>query len=155
LNSLDYHSHNKHSRNKPYTTTIYKLKNSPNHLVSGNILSGGSESNRISVGSTLSRLATNQLSLPENISSIDIVLSSYPGTDARTDRRWKDEFQRALRMIASPTGGATLFAADFTAVPSTAHLAEWIATKWAPVILRSYDIAGIRVGARLLLEFTE
>jgi hypothetical protein len=145
LNSLDYHSHNKHSRNKSYTTTIYKLKNSPNHLVSGNILSGGSKSIRISVLSNLSRLATNQLS----------VLSSYPGTDAPTDRGWKDEFQRALQMIASPTGGATLFATEFTVVPSTAPLAEWIATKWAPVILCSYDVAGIRVGARLLLEFTE
>jgi hypothetical protein len=155
LNSLDYHSHNKHSCNKPYTTTIYKLKNSLNHLVLGNILSGASKSNRISVGSTLSRLATNQLSLPENISSVDIVLSSYPGTDAPTDRGWKDEFQRALQMIASPTGGATLFATEFTVVPSTAPLAEWIATKWAPVILCSYDVAGIRVRARLLLEFTE
>ena len=41
-----------------------------------------------------------------------------------------------------------LFRAEFASVPSTKRLAEWIATKWAPAVLRSYDIAGIRVGAR-------
>jgi hypothetical protein len=81
-----------------------------------------------------------RLSLPENISSVDIALSSYPGIDVPTDLEWNDEFQRAMQMISSPTGGATLFAAEFAAVPSTTRLAEWIATKWAPVILRSYEM---------------
>jgi hypothetical protein len=138
-------------RTEPIIRDMYTMRSiriDPTISVSGNILSGGSKSNRISVGSTLSRLATDRLSLPENLSSVDIALSSYPGTDAPTDREWKDEFQRAMQMIASPTGGATLFAAEFAAVPSTTRLAEWIATKWAPVILRSYDIAGTRVGAR-------
>jgi hypothetical protein len=80
--------------------------------------------------------------LPENISSIKIVLSSYPGTNAPTNQGRKDEFQRALQMIASPTGGATLFAAEFTAVRSTARLAKWIATKWAPVIFVCTTLQG-------------
>ena len=53
-----------------------------------------------------------------------------------------------MELVSSPSGGANLFSAEFSSVPSTSRLAQWIATKWAPAILRSYDIAGTRVGAR-------
>ena len=82
--------------------------------------------------------------------NIDVALSSYPGVDPPTDQEWTAEFQRAIQRISSsPNGGmAALFTTEFASVPSTSRLSEWIATKWAPAILRSYDIAGIRVGAR-------
>lgn len=120
----------------------------PTISVSGNILSGGSKSNRVSVGSLLRRLATNKVDIPASIGGVDVALSSYPGTELPTEAEWKTEFSRALNMLSSPSGGATLFNAEFDSVPSTTRLAEWIATKWAPAILRSYEIAGIRVGAR-------
>ena len=82
--------------------------------------------------------------------NIDVALSSYPGVDPPTGQEWTAEFQRAIQRISSsPNGGmAALFTTEFASVPSTSRLSEWIATKWAPAILRSYDIAGIRVGAR-------
>lgn len=120
----------------------------PTISVAGNILSGGSQSNRLSVGSSLRRLAMNEVDIPGNIGGIDVALSSYPGTESPTEEEWNAEFSRAVNMLSSPSGGATLFNADFASVPSTTRLAEWIATKWAPAILRSYEIAGTRVGAR-------
>lgn len=90
----------------------------------------------------------NQVGTTSNVKAIDIALSSYPGSEPPTDDEWNAEFSRALGMLSSPSGGAVLFNAEFSSVPSTARLAEWISTKWAPAILRSYEIAGIRVGAR-------
>jgi hypothetical protein len=68
--------------------------------------------------------------------------------ESPTDDEWNAEFSRALSMLSSPSGGAILFNAEFASVPSTSRLAEWISAKWAPAILRSYEIAGTRVGAR-------
>jgi hypothetical protein len=48
----------------------------------------------------------------------------------------------------STSGGAQLFSVDFASVPDVERLADWLATKWAPAVLRTYDIAAIRVGAR-------
>ena len=41
-----------------------------------------------------------------------------------------------------------LIRAEFESAPSTKRLAEWIATKWAPAILHSYNIVGTCVSAR-------
>merc|ERR1719253_1923934 len=78
---------------------------------------------------------------------MDVSLSSFAGTDTPTNEEWNAEFERVLSNMKK-SGGAQLFSAEFSSVPSTKRLAEWIATKWAPAILRSYDIAGTRVGAR-------
>ncbi|KAL3793395.1 hypothetical protein HJC23_001843 [Cyclotella cryptica] len=128
--------------------TMRSIRIDPTISVSGNILSGGSKSNRLAVGSAITRLSLTKVDKPDNRNGIDVALSSYPGTMPPTEEEWNAEFDRVVQMISSPTGGATLFTAEFSSVPSTKRLAEWIATKWAPVILRSYDIAGIRVGAR-------
>ena len=79
---------------------------------------------------------------------IDVSLSSFAGTETPSEAEWNAEFKRVMELIASPSRGANLFSTEFSSVPSTKRLAEWIATKWAPAILRSYDIAGTRVGAR-------
>jgi len=128
--------------------TMRSIRIDPTISVSGNILSGGSKSNRLAVGSAITRLGLTNVNIPNNINGIDVAISSYPGSVAPTEEEWNSEFDRVLQLVSSPTGGATLFTAEFSSVPSTKRLAEWIATKWAPVILRSYDIAGIRVGAR-------
>jgi len=44
--------------------------------------------------------------------------------------------------------GVVIFEGDFASVPSVPKLADWLNLKWAPAVLGSYDIAGIRVGAR-------
>ena len=44
--------------------------------------------------------------------------------------------------------GAELFSASFGSVPSVDRLSDWIAMKWAPAVMKTYDIAGIRVGDR-------
>ena len=82
---------------------------------------------------------------------LDVTLSSFAGTEKPTDDEWNAEFGRVLSEVGAgqqPRGSRRLFRAEFASVPSTKRLAEWIATKWAPAVLRSYDIAGIRVGAR-------
>lgn len=86
----------------------------------------------------------------------DITLSSLRGLDSVTSEDWKKEFQR-LRASTStdsrvPYFGNTeeqiIFEVDFASVPSVPKLADWLTFKWAPAVLGSYDIAGIRVGAR-------
>ena len=82
---------------------------------------------------------------------MDVSLSSFAGTDPPTGEEWNAEFERVTKMMSSSGSSASsaqLYRAEFSSVPSTKRLTEWIATKWAPAILRSYDIAGTRVGAR-------
>ena len=64
-----------------------------------------------------------------------------------TLEQWKEEFERAQKMLSSGQG-ARLFTADFASVPNTSRLADWLATKWAPAVLRTYEIATIRAGER-------
>jgi len=111
-----------------------------------------SKSNRLAVGEIASQLGLGMVdSIANNKSNgnmmMDVSLSSFAGTDTPTNEEWNAEFQRVLSNMKK-SGGAQLFSAEFSSVPSTKRLAEWIATKWAPAILRSYDIAGTRVGAR-------
>lgn len=109
-----------------------------------------SKSNRLALGEVASRLGLGAIAAPAGGDGVDVSLSSFAGTDAPTDEEWRAEFGRAREIVSSPAagGGARLFSADFSEVPSAKRLAEWLATKWAPTILRSYDIAGTRVGAR-------
>merc|ERR1712174_59827 len=41
-----------------------------------------------------------------------------------------------------------LLSIKFGSIPSKKRFFDWLETKWSPAILRSYDIAGIRVGER-------
>jgi hypothetical protein len=114
----------------------------------------GYRSNRLAVAEAASRLGLGSISSVVDApasSTVEVSLSSFPGTDGPTDEEWDAEFQRVMsettrsgRQRSSPT----LFRAEFSSVPSPPRLAEWLATKWAPAVLRSYDIAGIRVGGR-------
>lgn len=140
--------------------TMRSIRIDPTISLSGNVLSGeGSKTNRLSIGEAASRLALRKISLPSNLSNaqgqddqdpalLDISLTSFTGTDAPTEDEWQTQFTRLFERLSSPSGGATLFTAEFGSVPNVRRLAEWIASKWAPAILRSYDIAGTRVGAR-------
>src|SRR6056300_455763 len=110
----------------------------------------GSKSNRLALGEAASRLGLGKVD-GVDVGKMDVSLSSFAGTEAPTDEEWNAEFKRVSQMMTSGPAAASsarLFSAEFSSVPSTKRLAEWIATKWAPAILRSYDIAGTRVGAR-------
>ena len=137
-------------RREPVLREMYTMRSiriDPTISVSGSAIAGGSKTNRVAVGAVASRLGMEKIELPKR-SGIDVSLSSFAGTDTPTEEEWKKEFSRVIELISSPSGGANLFSAEFSSVPSTNRLAQWIATKWAPAILRSYDIAGTRVGAR-------
>lgn len=122
----------------------------PSVSTSGNVLStggDGSKSNRLAVGEAASRLGLGKISAA--LDGMDVSLSSFAGTESPTDEEWDAEFGRVAAASSANGGSAPrLFVAEFASVPSTKRLAEWIATRWAPAILRSYDIAGTRVGAR-------
>lgn len=141
-------------RRYPVVRKMYTMRSvriDPTVSVSGNVLSGGegSKSNRLAVGEAASRLGLGKVSAAST-RNMDVALTSFDGTESPTDEEWNAEFGRAADMMTAPSGGgsAQLFSAEFSSVPSTKRLTEWIATKWAPAILRSYDIAGTRVGAR-------
>jgi len=129
--------------------TLRSVRIDPTVSAAGNVLSGSDSSvrsNRLAVGEAASRLSLGKLS---SKAGLDVSLSSFAGTSPPTDEEWTAEFSRAASAPTSGVGGsATLFRAEFSSVPSETRLAEWIAVKWAPAVLRSYDIAGTRVGAR-------
>jgi len=137
-------------RREPVLREMYTMRSiriDPTISLSGNVIAGGSKTNRVAVGAVASRLGMGKIDVPKK-SGIDVSLSSFAGTETPSEAEWNKEFSRVMELISSPSGGANLFSAEFSSVPSTKRLAEWIATKWAPAILRSYDIAGTRVGAR-------
>lgn len=74
-------------------------------------------------------------------------LSSQLGSEPVPLDDWKEEFERSAKMLQSGRG-AQLFSASFSSIPDTERLADWINTKWAPAVLRTYDIATIRSGER-------
>jgi len=132
--------------------TMRSVRIDPTVSVTGNVVSGGdgSKSNRLAVACAASRLALGKVPSASAL-DLDVSLTSFDGIEVPTDEEWNAEFARVADMMSSTNdsgGGAQLFSAKFSSVPSTKRLTEWVATKWAPVILRSYDIAGIRVGAR-------
>jgi hypothetical protein len=118
----------------------------PTISASGTAMMGSTtRSSRLTLGEAAARLALgSNIPLAEGS---DVFLTSLNGLDVLDGDDWKDEFARCEEM-ASSGAGAQLFKASFESVPNTERLTDWIATKWAPAVLRTYDIAGIRVGAR-------
>lgn len=117
----------------------------PSKTVSGNTMIGeNSRSSRLSIGEAAVRMATNSVNIK---SGIDVCLTSLRGMDSLEDGEWSEEFKRAQETMEKSIGGE-LFSVPFKSVPSVERLADWLATKWAPAVLKTYDIAGIRVGAR-------
>ena len=102
------------------------------------------ESSRLSVGKAAARMAIEQIAFNDGI---DVCLTSLRGMDEISNEEWAYEFDRVQELVSSGEG-AQLFTASFSSVPSIERLSDWIATKWAPAVMKTYDIAGIRVGAR-------
>jgi len=125
--------------------TMMAVRIDPTVSVSGNTMMGeSSRSSRLAVGEAAVRMATK--SIPLSTASLDVCLTSLTGMEGPDEEDWVDDFKRAQQAATSPS--AELFNAAFGSVPSIDRLADWMATKWAPAVLKTYDIAGIRVGAR-------
>ncbi len=117
----------------------------PTISVSGNTMMGDtSRSSRLSVGEAAVRMATKSVDIS---SGLDICITSLSGMESPDDEEWSEDFARVQKSMKE-NGGAELFSAAFGSVPNLERLADWLATKWAPAVLKTYDIAGIRVGAR-------
>ena len=78
---------------------------------------------------------------------LDVCLTSLDGTDPLEPSEWYDEFNRVVKQLETGRA-AELFRTSFGSVPDVGRLADWLAQRWAPAVLRTYDIAGIRVGPR-------
>ncbi len=112
-------------------------------VVSGNIMASSSrKASRHSVGELAALLVTGSL---EPILE-DVSVSSQPGTEEWTLDQWDEEFDR-VRELVSTGKASTLFSQELI-VDDTERLADWLATKWAPAVMRTYDLAAIRIGAR-------
>ena len=102
------------------------------------------------VGEAAALMITNNV--PTAAASIpkDVSIASLRGMD-KFDL-WAQEFERVSAEMTQGGGAAfLLFSAAFSSVPSIDRLGSWIATKWAPAVMRTYDIAAIRTGARPVL----
>ena len=86
-------------------------------------------------------MSTNKVPVPKDVS-----ITSLRGMD-KFDL-WMEEFQRIVGRQQQEGAAVVLFSAAFSSVPSIDRLTSWIATKWAPAVMRTYDIAAIRTGAR-------
>jgi len=133
--------------------TMRGIRIDPTLSVSGNTMSSMmTRTSRLSLGSAAVKMALTPL-LTDPTSTIvleddlDVCLTSLRGMELPTEDDWDDEFERAIDLTRD-SGGAQLFTASFGSVPNVSRLADWVATKWAPAVLKTYDIAGIRVGAR-------
>jgi hypothetical protein len=116
----------------------------PTVSVSGNYMSSRSaRSCRHSVGEAAALMALGKVKVAPGQ---DVCISSQMGSEPASFDTWEKEFERVQEMLAS--GSTQLFQTDFASVTSVDRLAEWLATKWAPAVLRTYDIASIRKGAR-------
>eukprot|EP00559_Dactyliosolen_fragilissimus_P004607 CAMPEP_0184859492 /NCGR_PEP_ID=MMETSP0580-20130426/4474_1 /TAXON_ID=1118495 /ORGANISM="Dactyliosolen fragilissimus" /LENGTH=628 /DNA_ID=CAMNT_0027356133 /DNA_START=118 /DNA_END=2004 /DNA_ORIENTATION=+ len=136
--------------------TMRSIRIDPTISLSGNTMMGSStRTSRLAMGEAAALMALSSTSIstststsaPSTSSRTDLCLSSTRGLDAPTTNDWMEEFARVQEIMSSGKI-ATLFSTSFGSVPSIDRLTEWIATKWAPAVLRTYDIAGIRVGAR-------
>lgn len=92
------------------------------------------------VGEAAALMITDKVPVPKDVS-----ITSLRGMD-KFDL-WVEEFERVVDMDRKGQG-AVLFSAAFSSVPSIDRLSSWLATKWAPAVMRTYDIAAIRTGAR-------
>eukprot|EP00531_Pseudo-nitzschia_arenysensis_P001424 CAMPEP_0116140732 /NCGR_PEP_ID=MMETSP0329-20121206/14012_1 /TAXON_ID=697910 /ORGANISM="Pseudo-nitzschia arenysensis, Strain B593" /LENGTH=544 /DNA_ID=CAMNT_0003635881 /DNA_START=30 /DNA_END=1664 /DNA_ORIENTATION=- len=123
-------------------------------IVSGNVMGSSSQlqSCRHSVGESAALFASEKLSIPTSSNKFKsspavISISSTPGTDEFTLEQWEEELARVQELVASGKA-STLFNSQDMVVEDTERLADWLATKWAPAVMKTYDIAAIRIGGR-------
>ncbi|GKY99442.1 hypothetical protein MPSEU_000898700 [Mayamaea pseudoterrestris] len=125
--------------------TMRAVRVDPSLSIYGNVMLGSTtRSSRIAVGEAAVLMAL--LRVPVE-SDMDVCISSQRGMEYVSIGQWKEEFMRAQQVLSSGQG-ARLFTAEFASVPNVSRLADWLATKWAPAVLRTYDIATIRSGER-------
>jgi hypothetical protein len=143
-------------RREPAVTEEYTMRTvrvDP-FIVSGNVMGSSAQlkSCRHSVGESAALFAAQKLSIPSSSNSRErsptvISISSQAGTDKWTLEQWEEELNRVQDLV--DTGKAsTLFSSQDMVVEDTERLADWLATKWAPAIMKTYDIAAIRIGGR-------
>ncbi|KAG7350895.1 hypothetical protein IV203_010255 [Nitzschia inconspicua] len=109
----------------------------------GNIMaSSSSRTCRHCVGEAAAFFATGKLAPLSQA----VTISSQAGMEERSLEQWKEELDRVKELVASGKA-STLFNQEMV-VEDTERLADWLAAKWAPAVLRTYDIAAIRIGAR-------
>lgn len=143
-------------RREPVITEEYTMRTvrvDP-FIVSGNVMGSSSQlkSCRHSVGEAAALLAAKKISIPAKSMSNSrsptvISISSQAGTDKWTLEQWNTEMDRVQKLVDNGKA-STLFSSQDMIVNDTERLADWLATKWAPAVMRTYDIAAIRIGAR-------
>jgi hypothetical protein len=143
-------------RREPAVTEEYTMRTvrvDP-FVVSGNVMGSSSQlkSCRHSVGESAALFAARKLSIPLSSSSFErspavISISSQAGTEKCTLEQWEEELDRVQELVNSGKA-STLFSSQDMIVEDTERLADWLATKWAPAVMKTYDIAAIRIGAR-------
>jgi len=123
-------------------------------IVSGNVMGSSAQlkSCRHSVGESAALFASQKLSIPSNSNAFKgspavISISSTPGTDVFTVEQWEEELNRVQELLASGKA-STLFNSQDMVIDDKERLADWLATKWAPAVMKTYDIAAIRIGGR-------
>lgn len=115
----------------------------PTLSVSGNsMMESTSRSSRHAVGEAAALMVLDKVA-----AVTDVCVTSLRGTDPFPTSLWQAEFDRVSEMLRRGQG-AQLFSTDFETVPNVERFADWIATKWAPAVLRTFDIAAIRNGER-------
>ena len=120
----------------------------PTVSVSGNIMMGEmTRSSRHAVGEAAALLALERVKAS---GGLDVCLTSLRGNDPVDIEDWQKELDRVASMSTASVSGSSipLFATEFSSVPDVTRLTDWLATKWAPAVLRTYEIAAIRVGGR-------
>jgi len=115
-----------------------------------NLMDKSSRTNRQSLGEVAALVATGEVPMSNGL---DVCLSSQLGGDLNPVEFWESEFKRCINMLSDD--GAQIFETAFSSVSDVPRLADWLATKWAPAVLRTYDIAAIRVGARPVFAVRE
>lgn len=118
----------------------------PTYSVSGNLMlsKDTTRSSRLAVGEAAALMVLENVDIQPGL---DVSLSSLRGKEPVPRTFWNDEFTRVLSLLASGQG-SQLFSAEFGIVNNLPRFADWLATKWAPTVLRTFEIASIRVGGR-------
>jgi len=107
------------------------------------VLEKQTRSSRLSLGEAAALISIDQVPTRKNEYQ-DFILTSLRGAEKLSLEEYQTEFQKLCQEKAS----SELFNFQYSNVPSIKRLGDWIERKWAPSILRTYDIAGIRVGGR-------
>ncbi|KAL3940958.1 MAG: hypothetical protein SGARI_000774, partial [Bacillariaceae sp.] len=112
-------------------------------VFSGNVMGSSSmKTCRHCVGEAAALFVTGKLP----ILSQPISVSSLGGTEEWALDQWQEELSRVEELVASGKA-STLFSQEMI-VDDTERLADWLCSKWAPAVMRTYDLAAIRTGAR-------